>query len=409
MTLSDEERNYFKKKIIDGKKILSAEDCINKTLCGDLMEVISNIPDEFADLIIIDPPYNLTKEFNGMKFNSRSEEKYEQYLEEWFPDVCKKLKPNGSLYICGDWKCTSSLQRAVEKELVIMNRITWQREKGRGAKSNWKNSMEDIWFAVKNPNDYYFNVEAVMQKRRVLAPYKENGKPKDWDDSDEGKFRLTYPSNFWDDISVPFWSMPENTNHPTQKPEKLYAKLVLASSKEGGLVFDPFLGSGTSSVVAKKLGRKYCGIEINEEYCLWAEKRLEIADTDKTIQGYSDGVFWERNSLSVQKKNGREKSVQSPFLFVRRVQYHFLARARIFAAQKTHKLDHLRPIGRAVVPKRSGGMEDAERTEPWKAGYAGECESRLRGPAVQFPNPMKSTELKCRIFRFFKFKKTVIT
>ena len=184
----------------------------------------------------------------------------------------------------------------MEKHLVILNRITWQREKGRGATSNWKNSMEDIWFAVKNPKDYYFDVEAVKQKRRVIAPYKENGKPKDWISESEGNFRLTYPSNFWDDISVPFWSMPENTDHPTQKPEKLYAKLILASSKPGDIVFDPFLGSGTASVVAKKLGRNYCGIEMNKEYCLFAEKRLYLAETEKSIQGYKDGVFWERNS-----------------------------------------------------------------------------------------------------------------
>ena len=141
-----------------------------------------------------------------------------------------------------------------------------------------------------------------MIKRRVLAPYKVDGKPKDWDECEDGNFRLTYPSNFWDDISIPFWSMPENTDHPTQKSEKLYAKLVLASSKEGDVVFDPFLGSGTASVVAKKLNRKYCGIELNEEYSMWAEKRLEMADSDKTIQGYADGVFWERNTLNLQQK-----------------------------------------------------------------------------------------------------------
>ena len=120
--------------------------------------------------------------------------------------------------------------------------------------------------------------------------------------ADDGNYRLTYPSNFWDDISVPFWSMPENTDHPTQKPEKLYAKLILASTKPGDIVFDPFLGSGTASVVAKKLGRHYLGIEMNEEYCLLAQKRLNMADEDKSIQGYSDGVFWERNTAQLQKK-----------------------------------------------------------------------------------------------------------
>ena len=272
------------------------ESIINRTINADLLKAIDLLPDQFADLIIIDPPYNLTKNFNGITFNARSEDAYDQYLATWFPKVCLKLKPTGSLYICGDWKCTSSLQRAVEKELTILNRITWQREKGRGAKSNWKNGMEDIWYAVKNPDDYYFNVEAVKIKRKVIAPYKVDGKPKDWEESEEGNFRLTYPSNFWDDISIPFWSMPENTDHPTQKPEKLYAKLILASSKENDIVFDPFLGSGTASVTAKKLGRRFVGIELNEEYSLLAQKRLNKAESDKTIQGYSDGVFWERNA-----------------------------------------------------------------------------------------------------------------
>jgi site-specific DNA-methyltransferase (adenine-specific) len=221
-----------------------------------------------------------------------------EFLRSWFGKVCDKLKPTGSLYMCGDWKCSSSMQRVIEERLTILNRITWQREKGRGAKSNWKNSMEDIWFAVKDPKHHTFNLDAVMMKRKVIAPYRVNGKPKDWDDTAEGKFRLTHPSNFWDDISVPFWSMPENTDHPTQKPEKLYAKLILASSNPGDRILDPFSGSGTTAVVAKKLDRRFCGIEINREYCLWAAKRLLLAESNPTIQGYADGVFWERNTAN---------------------------------------------------------------------------------------------------------------
>lgn len=269
---------------------------LDSVIMGDLYQVIDSIPNEVADLIIIDPPYNLTKNFNGLMFQSTSNQAYLEYLRSWFYKVCDKLKPNGSLYMCGDWKCTSALQTVMEEKLTILNRITWQREKGRGAKNNWKNGMEDIWFGVKNKNDYYFNVDAVKVKRKVLAPYRENGVAKDWKHEEGvGNYRMTYPSNFWDDITIPFWSMPENTDHPTQKSEKLYAKLILASSKEGDVVFDPFLGSGTSAVVSKKLNRHYIGVEINEDYCLYSVKRLMMADNDKTIQGYSDGVFYERN------------------------------------------------------------------------------------------------------------------
>ncbi len=149
---------------------------------------------------------------------------------------------------------------------------------------------------MKDAKNYYFNVEVVKVKRRVMAPYKINGKPKDWEETEDGNFRVTFPSNFWDDISIPYWSMPENTDHPTQKPEKLIAKLILASCSENGIVFDPFLGSGTTAVTAKKLGRNYVGIEMNKEYALWTEKRLQIAEISTSIQGYEDGVFWERNS-----------------------------------------------------------------------------------------------------------------
>ncbi len=301
LTVSESEIPALEKFIISADDVNSSfvDNCV---INADLLDCLDYIPNEYFNLIIIDPPYNLDKDFHGKKFSSMKSDAYEDYLRSWFYKVCDKLAPNGTLYMCGDWKCSSSIQRVIEERLTVINRITWQREKGRGAKTNWKNAMEDIWFAVKNPKDYYFDVESVKMKRKVIAPYRVDGKPKGWDETDAGNFRITYPSNFWDDISIPFWSMPENTDHPTQKPEKLYAKLVLASSKPGDKIFDPFLGSGTTAVVAQKLGRFFCGIEINREYCLWSAKRLKNALKDKTIQGYTDSVFWERNSLGDQKK-----------------------------------------------------------------------------------------------------------
>ncbi len=297
LTVNDDEKSSLRQHLFTPEQPVTVAQVTDRTIWGDLMPVLEFLPREFADLIIIDPPYNLTKDFAGNKFTQLSESRYLDYLQSWFPRVVECLKPGGSLYLCGDWKCTSALQTVMQEHLTVLNRITWQREKGRGAKTNWKNSMEDIWFGVKDTNQYTFNVDAVKVKRKVLAPYKLEGKPKDWQETEDGKFRLTHPSNFWDDITVPYWSMPENTDHPTQKPEKLIAKLILASSNEGDIVFDPFLGSGTTSVVARKLNRHFCGVEMNEDYCLLAAKRLQMAQTDKTIQGYVDGVFWERNTL----------------------------------------------------------------------------------------------------------------
>lgn len=161
--------------------------------------------------------------------------------------------------------------------------------------------MEDVWFATMGKS-YTFNLDNVKIRKKVVAPYKVDGKPKDWEETEAGNFRNTCPSNFWDDISIPYWSMPENTGHPTQKPEKLIAKMILASSNEGDIIFDPFAGSGTTAVTAKKLNRNFIVIEQNELYGAWAQKRLEMAEEDKNIQGYCDGVFWERNSLANQKK-----------------------------------------------------------------------------------------------------------
>lgn len=304
LTIAKNEITTLEKAIInadDLKKSFADNSVIN----ADLFDCLDAIPNDYFHLIIIDPPYNLAKDFHGNKFSKLNTTSYEAYLRSWFGKVCDKLAPNGTLYMCGDWQCSLSMQKVISERLTILNRITWQREKGRGAKANWKNAMEDIWFAVKNPKDYYFDVEAVKMKRKVIAPYKVDGKPKDWEQTESGNFRITYPSNFWDDISIPFWSMPENTDHPTQKPEKLYAKLILASTKPGDKIFDPFLGSGTSAVVAYKLNRNYVGIELNRDYCLWTAKRLMNATKNKVIQGYSDNVFWERNALNsreVKKK-----------------------------------------------------------------------------------------------------------
>lgn len=297
--ISVEEGRGYLDRCICVNKTAVISDILDKTILGNTLDIMPLLPEGFADLIIADPPYNMDKDFNGSKFRSVSSTDYAQYTEAWLKEVERLLKPDGSLYVCCDWKSGMVIGELLSRRFNVLNRITWQREKGRGAKSNWKNSMEDIWFATKSKR-YTFNLDAVKVRRRVVAPYKVNGVPKDWEQTKDGNFRNTSPSNFWDDISVPYWSMPENTAHPTQKPEKLLAKLILASSNKGDVVFDPFLGSGSTSVAAKKLGRHYVGIEQNEQYCVWAEKRLEAAESDKTIQGFENGVFWERNTKPVK-------------------------------------------------------------------------------------------------------------
>lgn len=279
----------------------SIDSVLNQFIIGDCIEIMEKLPEKFVDLLVVDPPYNLAKDYHGNKFNRKSQDEYRVYTIAWLEKVLPLLKDTASIYVCCDWKSSLVIGDVLYNYFQVRNRITWQREKGRGAKTNWKNGMEDVWFATMG-KDYTFNLDKVKIRKKVIAPYKVEGKPKDWEETGEGNFRNTCPSNFWDDISIPYWSMPENTAHPTQKPEKLIAKLILASSNEGDIVFDPFAGSGTTAVTAKKLGRNFVVIEQKELYGAWAQKRLEMANEDSTIQGYCDGVFWERNSLSLQKK-----------------------------------------------------------------------------------------------------------
>ena len=300
--LTPEDEKLYSTKVTALAKKASFAEIKNKTINQDLLHAVNKLPQKFADLAIIDPPYNLTKKYSENMFTKRQDADYEKWLLSWLSPLTKTLKANASIYICSDWRTSLLIYKCIKDMFIIRNRITWQREKGRGSVSNWKNCTEDIWFATVS-DDYHFNVDAVKQKRKVIAPYTVNGKPKDWENTEEGRFRLTHPSNFWDDISIPFWSMPESTEHPTQKPEKLIAKLILASSQNGDTVFDPFLGSGTTSVVAKKLGRNFVGIEKEKKFAMLAEKRLKLAEKDKDIQGYSGGVFWERNSFAAQQKN----------------------------------------------------------------------------------------------------------
>jgi site-specific DNA-methyltransferase (adenine-specific) len=302
ITLSDDDMDLYKQRLIHLQSPVTTEDMRDKTIYQDVFEALQYLPNNSVDLLFADPPYNLSKAFNEQSFQQISLDKYEEWLDSWLFKTLRLLKPTASIYICGDWRSSSSIHRVGAKYFTVQNRITWEREKGRGAKTNWKNCSEDIWFFTASDR-YTFNVDTVMLKRQVIAPYTdESGVPKDWDKSQEGRFRLTHPSNIWTDITVPFWSMPENTDHPTQKPEKLLAKIILASTKEGDLILDPFLGSGTTSVVAKKLKRRYVGIEIDEMYCCLTEKRLDMASMDASIQGYSAGVFWERNTLTQQNK-----------------------------------------------------------------------------------------------------------
>ncbi len=219
LTLDENDHTRLRRYIMTTKPALRTETPLTGIAYGDYSEWVRVLPLAHVDFLFLDPPYNLDKSFNGNRFSRRKVIDYTAWLDEIIRTLKPLLKSTASIYICGDWRSSAPIHDVLQKYFTVRNRITWEREKGRGSKKNWKNNSEDIWYCT-NSDKPVFKSKSVLLKRRVLAPYRmKNGLPKDWIETDKGAFRLTYPSNIWTDISVPFWSMSENTVHPTQKPE----------------------------------------------------------------------------------------------------------------------------------------------------------------------------------------------
>ncbi|MCW2278007.1 DNA-methyltransferase [Heliophilum fasciatum] len=252
----------------------------NTIYVGDALEGLRLLPDASVDLVFADPPYfGLKKDFGyGTRKNPwKTLEDYMTWADAWIREARRVLLPHGAIYLCCGWESSGAMQTLLSHHFIVKNRLTWRREKGRGAARNWKNNMEDIWYAVVDEEAYLFHLNDVKIKKEIIAPYTNaEGQPKDWVETDEGeRFRMTCPPNIWIDLTVPFWSMPENTPHPTQKPEKLVERCLLASSNPGGVVVDPFMGSGTTAAVAARLGRRFLGFEVYDDYVRLTLKRLE--------------------------------------------------------------------------------------------------------------------------------------
>ena len=255
----------------------------------DCLEAKDLLEDNSIDLFFCDPPYFTTNIDWDKQWKSKEE--YFTWCKEWISLMFVKLKATGSAYVCCDWRFSGQYQTMLEEAgFSIKNRVTWKRDKGRGAKTNWKNMHEDIWFVTKSEN-YTFNIEDVKIEKKVIATYRdENGNPKDWWVNENGeKVRLTYPGNLWEEFCVPFWSSKEvrsyaktkkspnniHTKHNTQKPKKLVKKCILASSNKGETVVDFFGGSGTTAIASKELSRNCIIFEKNKDYCDITNIRIE--------------------------------------------------------------------------------------------------------------------------------------
>ena len=236
----------------------------HKIYQGDAVKVLqTKIEDNSIDLIFVDPPYNIGKDFNGRKDKWTNDEDYLNWCYQWIELLLKKLKNSGSLYIMTSTQFIPYFDIYLRDKIEILSRIVWSYDSSGVQAKNYYGSMyEPILFCVKDKKKYTFNsdeilVEAKTGSKRKLIDYRKNP-PQPYNTK-------KVPGNVWDFPRVRY-RMSEYENHPTQKPIALLERIIKASTNEGDIVLDPFSGTFTTSYVAKKLNRKSIGIEIDEDY-----------------------------------------------------------------------------------------------------------------------------------------------
>jgi site-specific DNA-methyltransferase (adenine-specific) len=267
-----------------------------------------------VDLFFTDPPYFTT----SIEWDTqwKTNEDYYAWCKKWIKNMYDQLKDTGSAYVCCQWQHSGMYQIMLQDAgFNILNRITWKRDKGRGNSTNWKQMHEDIWFVSKSKK-YTFNIDQVMVKKKVIAPYKdEQGNPKDWwvDEETGEKVRLTHPGNLWETFSIPFWSSkevrsyaktkrtPDNKfeKHNTQKPKDLVKRCITASSNVNDVVVDYFGGSGTTLIASKELDRNCIIFEKNTTYVEVTQTRLINESNPDEMQAiYNE---WLRRNVNVEE------------------------------------------------------------------------------------------------------------
>lgn len=267
---------------------------------GDALEVLIQIPDESIDLIFVDPPYNIGKDFAGRKDKWKTDEDYLDWCYQWIDLCIQKLKPTGAFYIMTSTQFMPYFDLYIRKKMTILSRIVWTYDSsGVQAKKYFGSLYEPILFCVKDKENYTFNaddilVEAKTGSKRKLIDYRKTP-PQPYKSE-------KVPGNVWDFCRVRY-RMEEYENHPTQKPISLLERIIKASSNEGDLVLDPFCGTFTTGFVAKEHNRDFIGIEIQEDYYKIGLRRLGITTEYK-------GKSLEKEKKTYEIKN----TIQEPQL-----------------------------------------------------------------------------------------------
>ncbi len=263
---------------------------------GDALVKLDLIPDNSVDLVFADPPYNIGKNFSGLIDKWETEEKYLEWSYNWITKIISKLKPNGSLYLMSSTQCMPYFDLFIRKKMAILSRIIWYYDSsGVQAKNYYGSLYEPILHCVMSKEHYTFNstdilVEAKTGSKRKLIDYRKS-------------FPALYssskvPGNVWNIPRVRY-RMEEYEEHPSQKPESLLERIILASSNVGDIVLDPFSGTFTTGSVAKRLKRRFIGIEIQEDYYKIGLRRLNLANEYNGQNLYKPLKSYEKNEQTL--------------------------------------------------------------------------------------------------------------
>lgn len=270
---------------------------------GDALESLRGLETGSVALIFADPPYNIGKDFDGIR-DSVEQESYFAWCWEWLEECARVLAPDGSFYLMNSTQNMPLLDLWCRDKFEIVSRIVWSYDSsGVQAKRHYGSLWEPILFMVRDRKNYTFNTSdiAVPAKTgavRQLIDYRKTP-PQPYNAE-------KVPGNVWEFPRVRF-RMGEYENHPSQKPEAILRRIILASSNRDDVVLDPFAGSFTTGAVAQQLGRRSISIEKNETYVKVGLRRLALPSP------YPEGELRKhklRKTRNLSKRDHRAKSVE---------------------------------------------------------------------------------------------------
>lgn len=261
----------------------------NYFITGSAIEELKNLPDSSIDLICTDPPYNLGKDY-GNNIDQKEWDEYEKFTHQWLDEAVRLLKPTGSIYVFMGVRFISKLFAFMESQHLLFNGwITWHYTQGMGRKKGFSPRHEDILYCTKTDN-FTFNLDAIRIPQKYFR--------------ERNNMEGANPGDVWQ-FSHVHYSNPERQSHPTQKPLAIMERIIKASSNEGDIVLDPFVGSGTTCVAANELKRQWIGVDINPKYIEMSKGRI--------IEKYTPDSFDPRENRMPQNLGSHSEKQVSLF------------------------------------------------------------------------------------------------